>query len=112
MMSSSDAEKFVQQVTADGTLRENLGKELQQDIADAVQKYASQLGLKFTTEELVKAYVAQLASKGLTSADVEDIMSSAATPELLVRYSANQTPAPYVSYAEGGPRMYAGTPRY
>ena len=51
-MSSSDAEKFVQQVTADATLREDLGKELQQDIADAVQKYASQLGLKFTTEEL------------------------------------------------------------
>jgi glutaminase len=112
MMSSSDAEKFVEQVTADATLRENLGKELQQDIADAVQKYASQLGLKFTTEELVKAYVAQLASKGLTSADVEDIMSSAATPELLVRYNSNQTPTPYVSYAEGGPRMYAGTPRY
>jgi hypothetical protein len=112
-MADQDAEKFLQQIKSDANLREALGKEMQHDIAAGVQKYASQLGLHFTTEELVKAYVEQLAGQGLSHADIQDIMSATAGPELLVRYKANQAAIPYVSYApNGGPPVYAGKPRY
>ena len=112
-MAEQDAEKFLQQVKSDANLREALGKEMQRDIAAGVQKYATQFGLRFTTEELVKAYVEQLAGQGVSQADIQDIMSATTGPELLVRYKANQTAIPYVSYAPtGGPPVYAGKPRY
>jgi hypothetical protein len=111
-MAAQDAKKFLEQIKSDANLRDALGKEIGRDVAAGIQKHASQLGLRFTTEELVKAYVEQLASQGLSQADIKDILSTTTGPELLVRYKATQAAIRYASYAPGGTLFYANKPKY